>query len=389
MDKPGEVMGLSAMLPARTEFTLMASQGLPWPGKRAARADLARAQVTRAEADQGSLRDELEAELFQLLLEHLGTQAQLALLGTLDQHWAVAEDLARTCCELGKGSTSDLYQAIQERARLRQRRLGLEAREGDLRDGLERLVGASATLDLKADLWGLPRPANPGAEALVKDLLERNAEGRALDAEVGVARAAIRSAELDRRPDLRLTTGLMQEKGMAPGWRAEVGFAIPLFRARKQDQALARARMEHQGTQAGLEGLRRMVQARGRERARAWELAERTVRIVQDELLPMGRANVDTLMARYEQGKAEFSTILVALNALQSDQETLLKAVTQVHRLSLQQYTASLEAPAPLDAGMGTGTMPTSTAAPTPTRRSSGGTAPAAAPTASTPTMKM
>lgn len=340
--------GLSGMVPARQETSLMASQVLPWPGKRAARTALAESAVRRAESDRDALRLAMEGEVLETALDLFALRSQRILLQEQDQQWAVAEDLAKTCCELGKGSTSDLLVAIQTRARLRQRLLVLDAREADLKDTLARLTGATPeNLPVpEGQLKGLPLPQVPTSESLAADLLARNPQRRLLAADAESAHRALDLAQRERRPDFRLSAGLMTEPGMVPGWKAEVGFNVPLFTRRKQDAVVAQRRAEQLQVNHGQEGLRLLIQQRARERARAWQLARTTADLVARELLPAGEANIQSLLSRYEAGKADFSAILTALNAQLADKEAHLGAVATLHRLSLQQHRASLD-PAP------------------------------------------
>ncbi len=360
-----DVSGLSAMLPARTEYSLMASQGLPWPGKRAAREALARTGALRVEADLSAADLQVEGEVMETVLDHLALEAQRALLVEQDQQWAVAEELAKTCCELGRGSAADLLQALQERARLRQRLLALEVRSMDLVESLARLLGREpgSLPGLKGRLLDLPLPATPTAEALLADLRAHSPLARVAEADQAAAAQALHLAGLERRPDLRLSAGVMKEAGMPAGWRAEVGFSLPIFQGRKQSQVVAQRRAEQTGAEAARRSLDLLLAQRSRERARAWDLAHRTARLVSLELLPQGKATVEAQLSRYESGKAEFPVVLESLRALLRDQESHLAAVVQLHRLALQQRRADLTPPPPLElslsmAPMGTPAVP-------------------------------
>ncbi len=389
MDGGMSVEGLTGMLPARKEVSLMAGQVLPWPGKRAARTALAESGVRRAEAELETRRLAVEGEILDTVLDLLTLRAQRSLLQEQDQQWVVAEDLAKTCCELGKGSTSDLLLAIQTRARLRQRLLALDAREANLGDALARHLGAPAEKALFAEgkLLALPLPSAPSAETLAADLLARNPQLRSVDADADGASRALDLAQKERRPDFRVTGGLMAEGGMTPGWKAEVAFSVPLFSRRKQDMVVAQRRAEQSLVTHGREGLSRLILQRARERARAWTLARATVDLVAKELLPAGEANIQSLLSRYESGKADFSAVLTALNAQLSDREAHLGAVTALHRLSLHQYRAGLEPPPNLElGGSAMASAPSAAPAPSPT---SAGPRPAQAETPAAAPMKM
>lgn len=377
---------LMGVLPARTEYSIMASQSLPWPGKRGAQEAVAMAGVKRAEADLEASALQVEGQVLEFTLDLLAVRAQRALLEEQDRQWAVAEDLAKTRCELGRGSAADLLQAMQERVRLRQRLLALDAREADLRDGLARTLGRAPeeAPALEGRLLDLPLPPAPGAEALRADLRARSPLWKAAQADQSAAAHALRQAELGRRPDLRVSAGVMKESGMSPGWKAEVGFTLPVFQGRKQSLVVAQRRAEQAGAEAARIALDRLIAQRARERARAWDLAQQTARLVDQELLPQGRATVEAQLSRYETGKVEFPVVLESLRALLRDRESHLAAVVQLHRLALQQHRADLAPPPPLElslagGAMGSTSMPAAPSLPAP----SSGPAPAAVPTPS------
>lgn len=379
MEGEGGLMGLSAMLPARTEWGLMASQNLPWPGKRAAREAAARAVHAQAGSAVESARRIQEAELADTLLELLALRARRALLLEQDPQAAAAEQLARSRTELGRGTPADLLMTQQERSRLRQRLEGLDSREQDLLDSLSRAAGLAPGTPMElpeVSLATLPLPAPRSPESLLEELLARNPDWEAARTDEGAARAALTVAALDRRPDLRVGVGLMAMPGMAGGmgsplgWKAEVGLALPLNRSRRQDRVVAQRQAEITEVQAGREALRLLLAQRARERARALSLGLRAAERVRLDLLPAGEAALASLIAGVETGRVELPRVMEALKGLLSDREALLDLTVGLHRLSLQQHRASLEAPPAFDLAMGAAPM---TASPSPTPRAAAG----------------
>ena len=389
MEDPGRLMGLSGMVPSRTEVGFMASQVLPWPGKRAARAQVARLAHARSGIEMEAVRRVQEGEILDLALNLLVVRARRALLEDQDRNWTITENLARTFLEQGRGSTSDLLQAQQERARLRQRLRVLETQELNLKEGIARAAGLEpgAAPELAGDLLNLPLPEERTAQNLLEDLLTRSPEWAAAEKDEEGARAALRLAGLDRRPDLRVGLGLMAEKGMTPGWKAEVGIAVPLQPRRKQNLVVAQRQGEVREIQAGRQALRLLLAQRARERARALALGLKAVELVRVELLPAGEANVSALLAGMESGKADVPRVVQALNGLLKDREELLDLTADLHRLTLQQHRASLDSPPTFELGMGAAPAASSAPATAPRSALSAGAQVAAEP-ATTP-MKM
>jgi len=109
---PDNMGGMPVMgrLEPMTQTSLMVSQGLPWPGKRAARGQEARALATAAEADLERVRMDLIQQVKGTWLEAQSLVARLALLARESQVISEAESLAQSHYAHGQGSQADRQQ---------------------------------------------------------------------------------------------------------------------------------------------------------------------------------------------------------------------------------------------------------------------------------------
>jgi outer membrane protein TolC len=382
----GGAMPLMGTLPVGTEYSLMASQSLPWPGKRSLRTDLAQANLARTEAGKDRSRLDLEAALQDSLLGWLSVRAELGLLEDQERLAIQVEAQAKTRGESG-GSQSDLLLAMMDRTRLAQRRLQLESQEEDARATLNRLAGRNSEepLSLEVRLETLPKPTAPGLREALEDTWRRSPEWKGSTAEQTQADRALELGRKELRPDFRISAGLMKEPGMGTGWKAELGFSLPVFSGRKQHQAIAQRRAEQSVVGSQREALRQDLELRTRERLRAWSLAERQARLFEEALLPQGELSLRSLMGQYEAGRTGFPSVLEALNARLRDRQAHLELMVQLHRLAVAQHRLSLDAAPGVVAPLGTGAMSRSGALPRASRGEAappaGGPAPAATPT--------
>jgi len=386
----GEAMPLMGSVPAGTEFSLMASQTLPWPGKRALRSDLARASQARVEAERDRIRLDLETALQESLLDWMKVRAELGFLEDQERLALQMETQARSRAEQGAGQ-SDLLLAMMDRTRLAQRRLQSEAQEAEVRAILNRLAGRNPedSLSLDARLETLPRPAAPGLREALEDTWQRSPEWKGSAAEQSQADWALELGRKDLRPDFRISAGLMKEPGMGTGWKAEIGVSLPIFSGQKQHQAIAQRRAEQSAAGARREALRQDLELRTRERLRTWSLAERQVRLFEEGLLPQGELSIQSLMGQYEAGRTGFPSVLEALNARLRDRQAHLEILVQLHRLALAQHRLNLDAAPGANTPLGTGAMSRNAAMPR-ARGGGAGSPPEAAAASATPTaMKM
>jgi len=120
---------------------VVASQTLPWFGKRGARSELAALGGQEAEADLLRTMLSVTADVERAYLDLVLVRDQLGLLGRLEGLWQQSEAIARVRYEAGETAQSDLLRAQLERMRLRQRRWTLESEERRRLSVLNRLRG--------------------------------------------------------------------------------------------------------------------------------------------------------------------------------------------------------------------------------------------------------
>ncbi|MFY0522283.1 TolC family protein [Archangium gephyra] len=95
-------------------FSIMVSQSLPFPGKRALRTEVARLGATAASAQLARTRLSIEAEVRRGYLDLLLTRERLMLLERLQALWKQSAEMARIRYETGEGAQSDLLRAQLE-----------------------------------------------------------------------------------------------------------------------------------------------------------------------------------------------------------------------------------------------------------------------------------
>lgn len=383
-------MPLMGSTPLATEYSLMASQAFPWPGKRKGRVELAQSALTRAETEIQRAVMDLEAQLQEGLNALLRVHAELGLLADQDRLWAEAEALAKQCCELGTGTQADLLQAMMARARLAQRKLELEA-QGDLqRQALNRLAGrpADAPLPIPESLDRLPRPKLPPAAAVLEDARRRSPELALGRRDLHSAAQSVTLGRLDLRPDLRISAGAMKEPGMGTGWKAEVGFALPIYSGRKQNQIVLQRQAEQGAAKAAQAGLNLLLEQGLAERLRSWSLAERQLKLYDEALLPQGELALRSLLGQYEGGKTTFQAVLDSLNSRLKDRQARLDILARLQGFAIAQQRVSLGRVAGSATGGPEGGMGGSSR-PAPVRSAAGPAPSSAQPASATSSMSM
>lgn len=100
-------------------YQVMVSQGLPWPGKRDLRTEIASLGSRQAEASLERIRLSTRADVHRTYLDLIVVRERLMLLDRLDAIWQQSIGIARARYEAGEGAQSDVLRAQLELNRIR------------------------------------------------------------------------------------------------------------------------------------------------------------------------------------------------------------------------------------------------------------------------------
>lgn len=367
-------------------FSIMASQALPFPGKRALRTEVAQLGATAESAQVARARLSIEAEIRRGYLDLLLTRERLVLLERLQALWKQSADVARIRYETGEGAQSDLLRAQLELNRLRQRQLALRAEERTRVQNLNRLSGRSldAPLPTTTRVRDLGVPELGDAETAERDALERSPELAQQRAWVAQAEQQVALARRERLPDFTVSAGVMPRGGeFPPMWQANVGVTLPVFSGRKQNRAVAESSAQAEATTHAVEALEQVLRLRVRERLIALDALRDTVALYRDGLLMQSAATAESTLTQYRVGRASFASVLEANTGIIRDEEDYLRTLADAQRLAIAQAEVSLDPVASLGGGNASGGgMPGAGSTPSASAR---GAAPAGSTTGAAP----
>lgn len=319
--------GWGATLGRRDMTTLgvMASQDLPWPGKRSLRAliaareadevaqQLARAQLSVAAAVRRAC---YALQLSRVRLEIAREQAELGL---------DMEGAARARYTVGQGSQPDVLRALIEATRIGQVEAEQRAEEAVRVAELNRLLGRPQDAPVDTAAVAL-RPLREPFDGVLERLRALSPERAAAHAAVERARLAVALARKDFRPDFTVQAGYMNRGGLDAMWQAGVGIRLPLSRARRRS-ALSEAEARLRAAEARAESVELQLRFRTQERLARLTALEQMAALYESGVVPQDRIAVEAALAGYQSGRAPFVSVLAALGTLYSDRG----AVAQLH----------------------------------------------------------
>lgn len=359
-------------------YQVMLSQGLPWPGKRGLRTDVARLSASLAEASYSRVRLSGEADVRRGYLDLLLARDRLELLAELETIWRKSAGVAQARYEAGEGAQSDVLRAQLELNRIRQRRSLLLAAERNSVQTLNRLRArpVEEPIPTTTTVRDLGIPVNAEPDAVLADALRRSPE--LARARLGVDRAG-RSVALARRerfPDLSVNAGIMPRGSLDPMWQAGISVGLPVWSGRKQSRAVAESRALAEAEAESATAIEQILRLRVAERHASLAGLLETIRLYREGLLVQSQATVDSTLAQFRVGRVTFASVLEANAGYVNDRDGFLSAVSEAQRIAIAGFELSLDpVGAPGATPMGGSAMPGAGAA-------GGGTASAAGPSA-------
>ena len=288
-----------------------ATQELPYPGKLGLRAKVA---ATDAEASRWSLATtdlQLVAEFkttyfeYQLASRSLDVVTRNRVL--LDQFRQIAE--ARF--SVGQAIQQDVLKAQLEISALIERIVMLEQERDTLRARLNGLLNRAQDTPIDPELAFTLAPLSTDVAALRAEAQQQTPALKYDTEQITKAEQQLALARREIRPDFAINVTTRQPGGGMP-WMYGVDFMVkvPIFWQRKQRPMVTEAA-------AGLEAGRRMREstvARSDAQVTAAYLnaasAERLMDLYTGSILPQARLTLESSLASYQVGKAEFLSVL-------------------------------------------------------------------------------
>jgi cobalt-zinc-cadmium efflux system outer membrane protein len=371
-------------------YQVMVSQGLPWPGKRGLRTDVARLTAGQADSVVSRARLTTEAEVRRGYVDLLLVRDRLALLDHLDALWEKSAGVARALYESGGAAQSDVLRSQLEINRLRQRRASLVARERTTVQALNRMRvhPLDEPIATARSVRDLGAPTLPPLDVATASALENSPE-LAL-ARMGVSRAEKMTAlaQRERFPDVNLNLGVMPRGELDPMWLASVSVPLPIWSYRKQGPAVDESEAQSSAAAFAAAALEQTLRLRVAERHSTLQALLEILRPYQDGLLVQSQATAESTLAQYRVGKVTFASVLEANAGYINDEESFLSSLAEAHRVAIAETEISLDPTVGIGGGsaaMAGAPIPGATGTPTPATGATTPAPPAAAPGSSMP----
>lgn len=310
---------------------LSATQELPYPGKLSLRSRIAASAAAAARWSVEDSRLGLVAELKTMYFEYQLASRSLEVVRrsreVLDQFRQIAE--ARF--SVGQAIQQDVLKAQLEISGLIERTAVLERQRDTLRARINALRYRDADAPLSADLvFSVTPPAD--AAALRAEAARRYPALKRDEQMITAAEQQVSLARKEFRPDFGVNLTVQQPVGGMPWmYGVDLMVRVPIFWQRKQRPLLAEAAAGLDAERRRRESTLASAEARVSELNVAASSARRLIDLYEGSVLPQARLTLESALASYQVGRAEFLTVLTGFSSVLTYEIGLEEQRTQYH----------------------------------------------------------
>lgn len=318
------------LLPSKigeTKYTLM--QSLPLWGKRDLRRDVAAADARQAAARTDATWAELASRIKATYAAYFAAAGNERLAKEVLGLMARLEQVAQARYAGGLAGQSDAIRAQLEQTAMRAELIALEGEKQQLKARLNGLLArdGAAPLAEPDGLKPLPPLTTADATSLAERARERNPQIAAELARLAMAQKSRDLVQANRYPDLLVGVSPSQVGSRITTWGLMFEMNIPLQRESRRSQE-REAEAMIQAARARTDALSHQLLGELAGSLAGLEVARRTEALTKTQLLPQSELGLQSALAAYESGKAEFAMLLEAQRQIRKSRQALLK--TQV-----------------------------------------------------------
>jgi outer membrane protein TolC len=323
-----------------------ARQKVPWPGTL-------RLQREAAAREARTVRDEAEQAERQALADAKRAWFDLALaerslevndrVHAIDAHLVeVTEALYR----VGKAIQADLFKAQTERLTVENERADLERVRDDAVARLNALLDRPPGAPLGPTSTLVRLRALPSERDLVERALATRPELKRARDQLAAAEARVAVAQRQALPELSVWAAYMANFRGVDTFTMGVSSSLPFFSSRRKNALVDAGQAEVQASRRALDAARRDAEQAVHSALLQLEVAARHVHLHADKLVPLADLTLESDLAAYQAGRADFLSVLDAARMVRDHHLNHIRFLVDYSRrlADLEQVAGDLDA---------------------------------------------
>jgi len=330
---PSYTVGKEEMSMAGVEIR----QGLPYPGKRRARREVAEAETARQAAAVDSMVRRIRGEVRSLYARLYAVDHEIQTLAAAHEMLEMLAATTSARYSAGEGEQEPILKAQLQVTRLDEQLDDLRAERAALVADLNRWLDrpGAAPLGEVAELPAVQMPIGAG-DSWEAAAVAGSAEVRVAAAALAAAEKKLAAARLDLKPDFAPAAGIAARGGFGPVLTLRLGVELPLWKKSKQEPMINAAELEVEAARQELRDAEAMARTAAAGAAARWSQAERQIVRFREGILLQSGSALDAARTSYLNGRGDFSTVTEDFNLW-------LDARMQLARREADRFTAWAE----------------------------------------------
>lgn len=286
-----------------------ASQELPYPGKRALRADVAAREADAAHAQSGVVGGDVVEALKLAYVQLAYLQQTLPILERHDQILTQVQQIADSRYRVGQGNQQDVLKAQLQHTKILHEISDYHQQEGMLQAQLKQLLNRTQdTPDILTEALS-PTPIPFGAADARQRARDQNPDLEVRSAVVDRERAQVALAHEEFKPDFAVQY-MYQHTASAFRDYYVATFSVRLPNRDRQRASLAEAEENQQRAAQEEQAELQRVLADAQQQYVAIQGSNERLTIYHDGLMPQTAATFQAAMAAYSSDRQDFETLL-------------------------------------------------------------------------------
>lgn len=285
-----------------------ASQELPYPGKRALRANVARHEVAISGAERNSVTWDVLTRLKLAYFQLAASQQIISILERNEQTAEQIEQASEARYRVGEGKQEDVLRAQLQRTKLLNE-LSMQHRESaQAQVALKALLNRGPdSPELIADPLSVRHV--PSSETLIATLREKNPDLQTRAERISQSQTAVELAKREKRPDFGVQ---YMWQHTASNYRdyymATFSIRLPNRPRIRAMEGEAQARLAQ--VKAEKDSRLKQMESDLGEQIAIVQTSEQQLKVYQDGLIPQSEAALNAGLAGYQTGKQDYQGLL-------------------------------------------------------------------------------
>lgn len=312
--------------------TISFGQAIPFPGKLAAKKEMARLDADRV------------GERYQATVLNVISEVKVAYfdyyfieksIETVKKNKELLEEfamMAQVRYEVGQGIQQDVLKAHVEVSRLVERLKLMEQERVEIVARINRLLNRPVGSSLQQPSDFERSSFDYDLEELYDMALSQSPELKAEEKRVERDRTALSLAKKEYLPDFAVSAGIASRGSLEDIWEVRLGIELPFYFWKKQRYGVREASFKLEASRDNHQAVREEVLYRIKSLYEVTETSKELVTLYEEGIIPQATLSLESAIAGYSVGKVDFLTLLDNLISLLEDDIKYTRELTRFEK---------------------------------------------------------